>query len=262
MFRAPALFISHGSPLFALQPGASGSQLRALGAGLQDVRAVLVVSPHWQTPAVAVGSHPQPATVHDFGGFPAELYALKYPAPGAPRQAAVAVSLLQQAGFAVSLDAQRGLDHGAWVPLLHLLPEARIPVFQVSMPHDLDTDGALRLGAALAPLRAQGILVIGSGSLTHNLYEFRREVRDPQYAQAFVDWVRDAVERPDLDALRAYRGRAPHAIRAHPTEEHFLPLLVAIGASHADEKAHWIEGGMTDRILSMDCCAWGLAPTL
>lgn len=254
----PSLFLSHGSPMFAVEPGLLGPNLAALGRSLDTITAIVVVSPHWQTRGVRVTATAAPDTIHDFGGFPAVLYQLQYPAPGAPAFAEVALRLLTEAGFEARLDPQRGLDHGAWVPLRHLLPDANVPVFQVSMPHDLDAAGALRLGQALAPLRDRGVLVIGSGSLTHNLYEFRRHIRDPEYAQAFADWVNDTVVARDLEVLVDYRRRAPHAERAHPTEEHFLPLLVAAGASRSDDRTRRIDGGMTYGVLSMDSFGFGL----
>ncbi|GAB2610460.1 dioxygenase family protein [Novilysobacter erysipheiresistens] len=257
MTRTPALFISHGSPMFALEPGLLGPKLQQLGAGLRDVRAVLMVSPHWQTlHKVRVLATSEPETIHDFGGFPPPLYELQYPAPGAPDDAAEAARLLRDAGFEVELDPRRGRDHGAWVPMRHLLPDARLPVFQISMPNDLSTDAALELGRALSPLRDAGVLVVGSGSLTHNLYEFRQHIDDPEYAQQFADWIADAVARNDIDALVDYRRRAPHAARAHPTEEHYLPLLVALGASDEHDRARRIEGGLTYDTLSMDSYAW------
>ena len=257
MTTAPSLFVSHGSPMFAVEPGLLGPRLGALGHSLQGVRAVLVVSPHWQTRGVRVMASPRPETIHDFGGFPPVLYTLRYDVDGAPDLATQAVKLLTQAGLEASIDEQRGLDHGAWVPMRHLRPQGDLPVFQVSLPHDIDAAGALRLGAALAPLREQGVLIIGSGSMTHNLYEFRQHIEDPEYAQQFADWVRAAVERHDVEGLVDYRRRAPHAQRAHPTEEHYLPLLVALGASHADDAARFIEGGMTYGVLSMDSYLWG-----
>jgi 4,5-DOPA dioxygenase extradiol len=258
MTTAPSLFISHGSPMFALEPGELGPNLRDVGESLRGISAVLVVSPHWQTRGVRVGTSAAPETIHDFGGFPAPLYELQYRAPGAPALALDASRLLAAAGFDVTLDAQRGLDHGAWVPLRYLFPEADMPVFQVSLPHDLDAAGALRLGRALAPLRERGVLIVGSGSLTHNLYEFRQHIRDPDYAQQFADWVRDALAARDVEALVDYRRRAPHAQRAHPTEEHFLPLLVAAGASGDGEAVRLVAGGMTYGVLSMDSFAFGL----
>lgn len=256
---APALFVSHGSPMFAVEPGRLGPHLQHIGRALSsDVEAVLMVSPHWQSRGVRVGTTTAPSTIHDFGGFPEQLYRLQYTPPGAPKLAADVVGLLADAGFDVTGDPGRGLDHGAWVPLRYLFAEADVPSFQVSLPMDIDAPGALRLGKALAPLRERGVLVIGSGSLTHNLYEFRQHVRDPEYAQQFADWVRDAVLRRDVDALVDYRRRAPHAERAHPTEEHFLPLLVALGASGDGDRAELIEGGMTHEVLSMDSFGFGL----
>jgi 4,5-DOPA dioxygenase extradiol len=256
---APVFFISHGAPTFALEPGLLGPQLRTLGQQLNGIRAVLVVSPHWQTRGVQATASAQPETVHDFGGFPAPLYALHYPAPGHPALAAEAARLLADAGWPATLDTRRGLDHGAWVPLRHLLPNADVPVFQVSMPYDLDTAGALRLGQALAPLRAQGVLVVGSGSMTHNLYEFRQaHGAAAEYALEFTHWVRQAVAANATDALVHYRTQAPHAQRAHPTEEHYLPLLVALGARTGAEATQRIDGGITHGVLSMESYAWGL----
>lgn len=221
--------------------------------------AILVVSPHWTTRGVRVASTPAPDTIHDFGGFPEPLYQLRYQVPGAPDWAARAVQLLESAGFAAELDAMRGLDHGAWVPLRYLLPEADTPVFQVSMPRDFDTAAAWRMGRALAPLRAQGVAIVGSGSLTHNLYEVSHGGNEVPYAQAFASWTTQAVLGGDTDALLHYRAQAPSAERAHPTEEHFLPLLVAAGAATEGEQAQWLPGGVTYGVLAMDSYAWGLS---
>jgi len=261
MTLAPSMFISHGSPMFALEPGRLGPNLRAIGQSLRGITAVLVVSAHWQTRGVRVGTSPAPETIHDFGGFPPPLYALQYPAPGAPGLAQDAARLLVQASFEVTPDEHRGLDHGAWVPLRYLFPQADMPVFQVSLPQDIDAVGALRLGQALAALRERGVLVVGSGSLTHNLYEFRQHIRDPEYAQEFADWVRAAVVARDVEALVDYRRRAPHGERAHPTEEHYLPLLVAMGASLGADATRLVEGGMTYGVLSMDSFGFGLPET-
>jgi 4,5-DOPA dioxygenase extradiol len=260
MTKAPVFFISHGAPTFALEPGALGPRLGALGAQLSSVTAVLVVSPHWQTQGVRVMATAAPETVHDFGGFPSALYELRYPAAGHPQYAAQAAQLLADAGFVVGLEERRGLDHGAWVPLRYLLPRAEVPVFQVSMPHALDAAGAVKLGRALAPLRESGVLIVGSGSLTHNLYEFRQSGAAAQdYAHEFTQWIRQAVTRHDMEALLNYRQRAPQAERAHPTEEHFLPLLVALGASGDSEAAQVIDGGITHGVLAMESYVWGMA---
>jgi len=254
------LFISHGAPTFAIEPGVLGPQLRALGQKLSDVKAVLVVSPHWQTRNVQVMTTQQPETVHDFGGFPSALYDLQYPAPGEPALADVAAQLLATAGFSTGVDARRGLDHGAWVPLYHLLPDARVPVFQVSLPVSLTTAQAVELGRALAPLREQGVMIIGSGSMTHNLYEFRQGTARPEsYAQEFTAWVRAAVVANARTPLIHYRTEAPHAVRAHPTEEHFLPLLVALGARQDGDALQVLDGGgILHGMLSMESYVWGM----
>lgn len=258
MHRAPALFVSHGSPMFALEPGRLGPALARIGRELAGIAAVVIVSPHWSTRGVRVTAGAAPGILHDFTGFPAPLYALTYPARGEPALAARLVARLAAAGFDAAADPTRGLDHGAWVPLRHLLPRADVPVVQVSLPHAMDAAGALRLGEALAPLRAEGVMVVGSGSLTHNLHEFRQRVDDPAYAQRFADWVADAVARRDVEALVHYRESAPHAERAHPTEEHYLPLLVALGATDADDSCELVAGGMTYDVLSMDSFGFGL----
>jgi 4,5-DOPA dioxygenase extradiol len=255
---APAFFISHGAPTFAMQPGQLGPMLAAAGRHMGAVNAVLIVSPHWMTSGVRVATTPAPDTIHDFGGFPEPLYQLRYPAPGAPEWAARAVQLLRPAGFSAEPDTERGLDHGAWVPLRYLLPKADTPVFQVSMPRDFDTAAAWRMGRALAPLRAQGVAIVGSGSLTHNLYEVVHDGKEAPYAQAFAKWTTRAVLGGDTDALLQYRAHAPSAERAHPTEEHFLPLVVAAGAATEGEQAQLLAGGMTHGVLAMDSYAWGL----
>ncbi|HLN23086.1 MAG TPA: class III extradiol ring-cleavage dioxygenase [Patescibacteria group bacterium] len=258
MTKAPVFFISHGAPTFALEPGTLGPRLNVLGKALSKAAAVLVVSPHWQTRDVRVMTTPTPETIHDFGGFPAALYELQYPAQGHPVLAAEAGRLLAKAGFAASFDDRRGLDHGAWVPLFHLLPAADIPVFQVSMPDQLDTAGAVTLGQALAPLRDQGVAIVCSGSMTHNLHEFRQgDVGEAAYVQEFRNWVRQAVVADAVERAVAYRQYAPHAARAHPTEEHFLPLLVALGARADGETAQVIEADTTYGVISMESYMWG-----
>jgi len=260
---APVYFVSHGAPTFALEPGILGAKLHALGSELKDIRAVLVVSPHWQTRGVRVSTDVSPETIHDFGGFPSKLYDLQYPAIGAPDVAAQAVQLLSDAGYDTAVDRGRGLDHGAWVPLMHLLPQAPLPVFQVSMPFDLTAEQAVHLGRTLAPLREKGVLILTSGSMTHNLGEFRQGVpRGDHYVQEFADWVITAVRANAVNALIQYRTEAPHAARAHPSEEHFLPLLVAMGAQRPGESATLIEGGIEHGMLSMDSFVWGQETTV
>ncbi|MGP9833889.1 dioxygenase family protein [Marinobacter sp. NSM] len=248
-----SLFVSHGAPTFALEPGLAGPALTRLGQQLPRPAAVLVVSPHWMTPELRVGFAETPATIHDFNGFEPALYELEYPAPGHPAFARMALSLLEEAGWKPVADAQRGLDHGAWVPLRHLYPDASVPVFQVSLPGWLDSHSAWRLGQTLAPLRDEGVLIIGSGSLTHNLYEVRwRDKRASEYAREFSHWVREAVIAGDHERLVNALALAPHARRAHPTIEHFLPLLVALGTGDSDARGTVIEGGIEHGVLSMD----------
>jgi 4,5-DOPA dioxygenase extradiol len=261
MELAPVFFISHGAPTFAIEPGTLGPRLHTLGQQLASAKAVLVVSPHWQTRDVQVMTTVKPETMHDFGGFPAALYKLQYPASGQPDIAAEAARLLTEAGFATTFDDQRGLDHGAWVPLMHLLPDVNVPVFQVSMPRTLTTAQALKLGQALAPLRAQGVVILASGSMTHNLYEFSPyATRVEPYVQEFAAWVRSAVQAKTTDALVAYRELAPHAQRAHPSEDHFLPLLVALGA-RCDDEVRVIDESIIHGMLSMESYVWGIRET-
>lgn len=258
MTTLPTVFVSHGAPTFAIEPGLAGAQLRALGRALGKPEAILVVSPHWMTRGVEITATPRPDTVHDFGGFPRALYAIQYPAPGSPELAARAQHVLAARGIAASLDTRRGLDHGAWVPLLHMYPDADVPVVQVSIPFDTDAATALELGRALAPLAAQGVLIVGSGSLTHNLYEFRMgDAKEASYAREFSEWIRDAVAHGDTHRLEHALEQAPHAARAHPTTEHFLPLLVAAGAAAVATPATVLDGGIRHGVLAMESYVFG-----
>ena len=256
----PTLFVSHGAPTFALEPGELGPRLTKLGQAMRRPAAVLVVSPHWMTHEARVTGTRAPETIYDFGGFDDALYELTYPAPGSPETAAETLEVLNVAGWPAHLNERRGLDHGAWVPLRHLYPDADVPVIQVSMPGSLDPVAAYALGKALSPLRSQGVLVVGSGSLTHNLYEFRRSSNegDAQYAKEFADWTRDTVTSRDHDRLMRTMELAPHAQRAHPTIEHLLPLMIAAGAAGADAPVRVLEGGITHGVLAMDSYAFGL----
>ena len=232
----PSLFISHGSPMLALEPGASGPALAGLALRLGRPRAVLVQSAHWESSELLVGSAAQPATWHDFHGFPPKLYQLEYPAAGDPQLAADITDRLSAAGLETRLDAQRPRDHGAWVPLSLLYPASDIPVVQISLPSQRGAEFQLRVGQALAGLRAEGVLLIGSGSITHNLGQLDWHA-SPQsvapWAQAFRDWVVECLAAGNHSALLKYRELAPFAVRSHPTEEHLLPLFFAVGAGGA-----------------------------
>ena len=237
----PSLFISHGSPMLALHPGASGPALAGLANRLPRPKAIVVVSAHWESRELLVTSSAQPETWHDFYGFPPALYAVQYPAPGAPSLAGQVSELLKAAGLPARLDAQRPFDHGAWVPLSLMYPDASIPVVQVSLPSHMGPALQVKVGQALASLRAEGILLVGSGSITHNLGELDwragPETITP-WAREFRDWVVDKLAANDESALHDYRHQAPHAVRSHPSDEHLLPLYFARGAGGEFGLAH------------------------
>jgi 4,5-DOPA dioxygenase extradiol len=253
----PTLFISHGAPTFALEPGTAGALLQTLGHTLPKLNAVLIISPHWTTSEFTVMVTEKPATLYDFGGFDPRLNQIRYLAPGHPQFALATAALLESHGQSVKRDAQRGFDHGAWVPLLHLLPEAKVPVFQLSMPYTLTAQQAFTLGQTLQPLSDEGVLIIGSGSITHNLREISFNAQaDAAYAKVFMQWVREHAMRHDVQALIHTRDQAPHAARAHPTDEHYLPFLIALGAARADAQLEVLQGGMTYGVIGMDSYIW------
>lgn len=255
MNRLPALFVSHGAPTLALEPRPTRSFLAQLGAAIGRPQAILTISAHWETAAPAVSTALHPETIHDFYGFPEALYAMRYPAPGAPELANQAMQLLAAAGLTAAGVADRGLDHGAWVPLLLMYPGADIPVTQLAVQTPLGPAHHWRLGEALRPLRDQGVLIIGSGSVTHNLREFGRYRYDdepPSWVSEFNDWLHTTVESPDREALIDYRMRAPQAARNHPTEEHLLPLLVAAGAATPGSRPQRLYAAYTYGVIGMD----------
>lgn len=228
------LFIAHGSPMLALAGGAWGEALAAEGKVLPRPTALLVVSAHWETPGgFRLTSAAQPGVLHDFGGFPAELYTLDYPAPGAPDLARQAQALLTAAGLPADLDPRRPLDHGAWAPLRHLHPAADLPVVQLSLPLPRRPELLRAAGRALAPLRQQGVQVLASGGLVHNLRLLDWDLEDgpPRpWAQAFQDWVDARLATGDTGDLDRWT-EAPGARESVPTSEHFDPLFVALGAA-------------------------------
>jgi 4,5-DOPA dioxygenase extradiol len=255
--KLPVLFVSHGAPTVPLEPGATGAAWRRLGEQLPRPAAILVISAHWESHVPTVNRAVQPETIHDFSGFPAELYKMQYPAPGAPQMAEAAALALQQAGIPVQLDDTHGLDHGAWVPLSLIYPKADIPVAQLSLQPERDPAWHIALGKALRPLRKQGVLIIGSGSITHNLPALFRHPQGapaPDWVTEFCDWVADKIAAGDMAALSAYRSQAPHAVQNHPTDEHLLPLFVALGAADNIAGAQRLNQVMTYGILAMD--AW------
>lgn len=256
----PVLFLSHGAPTLPLEPGATGALWQQLGVRLPKPSAILVVSAHWETPVPTISRAEQPETIHDFSGFPEALYHLQYPVPGAPQTAEEAARLLMLAGIPARLDATRGLDHGAWVPLSLMFPRADIPVTQLSLQPEQYPAWHLALGRALRPLREQGVLIIGSGSITHNLRAIFRHPQGepaPAWVTEFIDWMSDKIQAGDLDALCAYRTLAPHAVQNHPTDEHLLPLFVALGAASAADEARHLNRVMTLGMLAMDGWMFG-----
>lgn len=247
--------------MHALHAGAIGDAWAAIARNLPRPRAILMASAHWETqvPLLSGSAHPQ--TVHDFGGFPPELYAIEYPAPGAPEIAARAVDLLREAGITAGIDGCRGLDHGAWVPLLHMFPRHDIPVVQVSLQPDRGTAHHVALGRALGPLTHEGVLLVGSGHATHNLRDWmahRGDATPLPYVEAFTQWLAERVAARDVGALASYRDAAPGAQRAHPTEEHYLPLLVALGAASPHARVEHVIAGYEGGALAMD--AWAFHP--
>jgi len=253
----PSLFISHGSPMLALEPGASGPALARLAAELPRPKAIVVVSAHWESQDLRVSSNPQPQTWHDFGGFPAALFAVQYPAPGQPELAEQVAQLLRADGLPAQLDDQRPFDHGVWVPLSLMYPQADIPVVQVSLPSRLGPALQTQVGHALSSLRQQGVLLIGSGSITHNLRELDwhagPESVEP-WAKAFRDWIIEKLAANDEAALHDYRRQAPNAVRSHPSDEHLLPLYFSRGAGGDFSIAHQ---GFTMGALGMDIYRFG-----
>lgn len=253
----PSLFISHGSPMLALEPGASGPALQRLAAELPRPKAIILVSAHWESQVPSVASHPAPATWHDFGGFPRALFAMQYPAPGDPHLAAEIVKRLAANGLPAQLDPERPFDHGAWVPLSLMYPAADIPVVQVSLPSHLGPAGQSLIGRALNDFRAEGILIIGSGSITHNLRELDWHAGPDSiepWAKAFRDWMIEKLAADDETALHDYRRLAPFAVRSHPSDEHLLPLYFARAAGGPFSIAHQ---GWTLGALGMDIYRFG-----
>ncbi|WQG58438.1 class III extradiol ring-cleavage dioxygenase [Pseudomonas sp. RTB3] len=253
----PSLFISHGSPMLALQPGASGPALQRLAAELPKPEAIVVVSAHWESTGLLVSGSAAPQTWHDFGGFPRELFAVQYPAPGDPQLASAIVERLHADGLEAQIDERRPFDHGTWVPLSLMYPAADIPVVQVSLPTRQGPALQTQVGRALANLRELGVLVIGSGSITHNLRELDwhagPESVEP-WAKEFRDWIIDKLKNNDETALHDYRRLAPHAVRSHPSDEHLLPLFFARGAGGEFSIAHQ---GFTMGALGMDIYRFG-----
>jgi 4,5-DOPA dioxygenase extradiol len=255
--NAPVLFASHGSPLLALEDEHPWARdLRAWGR-THPVKAILAVSAHWWTPDLRITTSPQPPTIHDFGGFPEALYRISYPAPGDPELAQRILTLLAAAGLPAQADEVRGLDHGTWSVLGHSHPEAQIPVVQLSLPRWAPRD-LLRLGAALAPLRAEGVLILASGGLIHNLRAVAWEAPDGEvlpWAAEAEAWFARHLEAGDLESLADHRARWAGSHQAAPTTDHLDPLFVALGAAQGDP-VRTVHQGFQLGTLSLRTWSW------
>lgn len=264
----PSLFLSHGAPDLLLSDHPAKHFLCGLSRGLPRPKAIIIQSPHWMTSRQLHTGAPLLETLHDFGGFDAELYELAYPARSEAWLTEAVRRCLAEAGFASSEHPVRGLDHGAWAPLLMAFPDAAIPVLQLSLHVDplttgqTDADQAaarqVAIGRALAPLRRQGVLIIGSGGSVHNLRTMKPEgTAAPDWARAFEAWIDERVLAGDLEVLAAYETKAPYGLKAHPTPEHLLPLFFAAGAGGRQARAQTLHRSFSYGSLGM--AAWAFA---
>jgi 4,5-DOPA dioxygenase extradiol len=255
------LFLPHGAPTFALEPGAAGAAIAEIAKFFPTPRAVIVVSPHWESSQLRVGSGVSLETIHDFYGFDERLYQMQYPATGCPELAREIAAHFQSAGVDCQLDSDRGLDHGAWIVLRMMYPNANVPIVPVSLQSHLGTVGAYELGQMLSKWVEEDVLLVASGNLTHNLGDYRVAASQtgmtPEYVLEFADWVNEKMKNADLEALINYRAKAPSGVRAHPSEEHLLPLFVALGAATKSGdpqslRARAFYRGVADYVLAMD----------
>ncbi len=260
MTRAPVLFVGHGSPMNAITDNRWSRGFASLTEALPTPTAVLAISAHWYIDGTWVLASAQPRTIHDFGGFPQALFEVQYPAPGTPDVAARVRTLL--ADHAPTLDETWGLDHGTWSVLRWMYPEANVPVLQLSIDRRLSHPQHLEIGRALAPLRDEGVLIVGSGNITHNLRHAMGQMRAPQpeqpaWARTFDVDVARAVQQHDGRALAAVWPDGDHARLAHPTPDHYIPLLYAQGASSTDDVVTFPIEGFDLGSLSMRAIRWG-----
>jgi 4,5-DOPA dioxygenase extradiol len=268
MDALPSLFISHGSPMTALVPGQAGAFFERLGPAIDATfgrpRAIVALSAHTLTREPALLAAPRHEAVYDFGGFDPKLYTLRYDCPGAPAVATRVAELLAQAAWPVHRVEQGGLDHGIWTPLRYAWPDASVPVLPVGWPPQATPEALFKLGQALAPLAQEGVLVMGTGSITHNLRRvaqagFHHPSTPPEIPEsaAFRDWFVQRSTALDWDALLAYRSRAPHAADMHPSDEHLLPWFIAAGAGGRDAAPLRLHASVTHGVLGMDTYAFG-----
>lgn len=255
----PALYISHGSPRLIVEPSAARDFLAGLANTLPRPRAIVIATAHFGTSRPAVIGDANPGMIYDFGGMP-ELRQLVYPAPGDPQVAIKVAGLWQAAGFAPTVATGYGYDHGTWVPLMLMYPDADVPVVQIAVQPQLGPAHHVALGKALASMRDENFLVIGSGSLTHNLRALYSGDLAPDapalpWVEQFAEWIHDKIESGADDDLLNYRARAPHAVDNHPTDEHLMPLFIAMGAGQT--KGRRIHSSTRNGVISMDTYAFG-----
>lgn len=259
----PALFLSHGSPTLVIDPSEARTFLEGLSGRLPRPRAILVISAHFNAPRPTLTASRQPVTIHDFGGFPDALYQLQYPSPGTQELATDFAKLLRDADFDAVTDGERGLDHGAWIPLMLAWPEADIPVLQLSISINHSPEWHYKLGQALQPLRDEGVLIIGSGGATHNLRAFFTHrpglnIPPPPWVTDFAEWLASRIEAGDHDAVLSAVQAGPYGRENHPSMDHILPLFVALGAGGASPGKR-LHKSTTYGILAMDAYSFGEA---
>lgn len=253
----PALFVSHGPPNLLLHASPTRDFLAGLGEQIGRPRAVVAISAHWEARTPTVNATAAPKTIHDFFGFEPPLYEMSYPAPGATEFAQDVARRLEAAGMRVARDTTRGLDHGVWVPLKLMYPDAGVPVTQVSVQPFESTQHHYLIGQSLRELREDGVLILGSGNATHNLRAMMPEgTEPPDWVQTFAGWLRRAIASGDTGELLEYRDTAPFAERNHPSEEHFLPLFVPLGAGTPGMPGRLIHSSYMNGVLAMDAYAF------
>ncbi len=254
----PTLFLSHGAPDLPIREGAVTHFLKSLSQQFPEPKAILVISAHWNGEPLKVSATLNPKTYHSFSGFPEALYQLNYPAPGSPELANRVVQLLAQRGIDCRINSSKGFDHGTWTPLILAYPTGKIPVVQLSVQYGQSPQVHWQIGEALEPLRQEGILIIGSGSATHNLAAMEPDYHGPTpfWVREFDDWLAKTIEHKNWGALMQYRQLAPYAQENHPTPEHMLPLFVALGAVGQVAQPKQLHRSYTYSVLSMAAYAF------
>jgi 4,5-DOPA dioxygenase extradiol len=257
MKLATLMFVSHGSPMFALDSSLAAQNLASQTERFDNVDGILIISPHWLTRGNYVISHEKPETLYDFGGFPPALYQLKYPASGSNYMANKVINSLNQSGIETKAENNRGWDHGVWVPLLHLRPHADKPVVQLSLNAKMSPDELENMGKALMSLRQQNIAIICSGSLTHNLYDIRMShERVADYAIRFEKWARETVVAGNVEDAKQPHIKSASYAKSHPTPEHYSPLIIAMAASDDSEKVNILASPILHHSISMESYVW------